>query len=392
MKITIVTDHRFYKVDDTVYDDYVFDYSFFCTYLKVFENVEIVARVREEDNVRNNWSRSSGKNVSFIEIPDIHGINWLLRSSSFFRRKESRILDTNCLCFRIPSHAAWEVYHMNKENIPYMFEAIGDPKDAMVSSNNSVFKMIFFKIVGKILEYRKRKIVNGAITGSYVSVKHLQQKYPVRKGVLTESVSSIRLSAEKIIDHKVNFDFNKLKIIHVGSFIPLKNQKDLIHLVKLLKDNAIPVSLMLVGEGPLRKQCELLSAELGVSDLITFTGQVTGFDNIVKKLDEASVFILPSSNEGMPRSLIEAMARGLICIGSNTGGIAELLPQHLTFSLGKIPEMFDLLLYIINLTDKEIEEISQSNIIMAKEFEAEKLEAKRVKILTLLKNFTECQN
>ena len=45
------------------------------------------------------------------------------------------------------------------------------------------------------------------------------------------------------------------------------------------------------------------------------------------ELDKADLFLMPSRSEGLPRALIEAMARGLPCIGSNIGGIPELLPQ-----------------------------------------------------------------
>jgi glycosyltransferase involved in cell wall biosynthesis len=45
-------------------------------------------------------------------------------------------------------------------------------------------------------------------------------------------------------------------------------------------------------------------------------------------LDGADLFILPSFQEGLPRAMVEAMARALPCIGSSVGGIGELLPPE----------------------------------------------------------------
>jgi glycosyltransferase involved in cell wall biosynthesis len=47
-----------------------------------------------------------------------------------------------------------------------------------------------------------------------------------------------------------------------------------------------------------------------------------------RELDQADLFVLPSYQEGLPRAMIEGMARALPCIGSTAGGIPELLPPE----------------------------------------------------------------
>lgn len=382
MKITIVTDHRFFRFGEEVYDDYVFNYKFFETYLRIFDEVDVVARIKNVPEIDSRWQLASGLKLNFIDIPDTHGLKWLLFSKRFFKAKKEVIFNTDCLCFRLPSHASWEVFQLNDVNLPYIFESIGDPQDSMVSSNQSFFKQVLYSALGYLLRDRKRKIVTSARAGSYVSTAHLQKKFPVAHNIYTESISSIRLDSAYVIDKKL-FAINKsVALIHVGSFIPLKNQKDLIHSVKKLIDLGHDVSLHLVGEGRLKDLCITLANELGISDKIIFHGQVTGFQNIVDLLDQSQIFILPSSNEGMPRSLIEAMARGLVCFGSNAGGIAELLPKEFIFPAGDVNEITTKISdFINNITEQNYQAVSQRNIGIAKQFELEKLEYKRSNLL-----------
>ena len=64
---------------------------------------------------------------------------------------------------------------------------------------------------------------------------------------------------------------------------------------------------------------------LGVATRVQFPGHVASGDAVRAELDRADLFVLPSRQEGLPRAMIEAMARGLPCIGSTVGGIPELL-------------------------------------------------------------------
>jgi glycosyltransferase involved in cell wall biosynthesis len=388
MKITIVTDHRFFDNGDEIFDDYVFDYNFFKTYLDVFEEVDVVCRVHQIDNLNESWVKSSGPRLNFIALPNVHGIKWFVNVNRYIKGELSSIFNTDSFCFRLPSMAAWEIFRQNKsKNLPYIFESIGDPQDAMVSSDDSLAKRLPSMIFGHILKNRKRKIVYQAESGSYVSRSHLQNKYPIKKNKSTESISSIRLENRYILNQSKIFDFKKsIRIIHIGSFIPLKNQKDLIKSFKIFSEKYPLAKLDFVGDGPTRNPCEQLVQNLDLSSCVTFHGQVTGFNNIVELLDTAQFFVLPSFNEGMPRALIEAMARGLICLGSNRGGIAELLDNEYLFSVGDHKQLADKLNWIIKVySNGQLEEISLRNVDKAKEFENDTLQNKRYKLLQSLR-------
>ena len=74
----------------------------------------------------------------------------------------------------------------------------------------------------------------------------------------------------------------------------------------------------------LRKRC----SRLGIDNEVEFLGSVTAGEPVRRELDQADLFILPSRAEGVPRAMLEAMARGLPCIGSSIGGIPELLHEE----------------------------------------------------------------
>ncbi|MER3422060.1 MAG: glycosyl transferase family 1, partial [Nitrospiraceae bacterium] len=86
--------------------------------------------------------------------------------------------------------------------------------------------------------------------------------------------------------------------------------------------------LVLIGDGQYRMKLERLSVDLRVSERVCFLGQLPAGQAIRGQLDQAHLFVLPSRTEGLPRAMIEAMARGLPCIGSAVGGIPELLQKE----------------------------------------------------------------
>lgn len=386
--LTVFTDHRFYYHQGKFYDNYVFTHEFFIDYLKIFDEVKVVARVQNVKTV-NNLKQSSGEGVSFFPIKDIHGLKWFFSRRSSFLEIEEIVKGSDALCFRVPSILSWHAYQFAKQlSKPYIFELIGDPEHSLYNADDSFLKRLGLKVIGKRASHFVSKIVDGAIGGSYVSYKHLQERFPARQEAYIESISSIRLPGNNILDAKqLNKKHNPFRIIHVGSFVAVKNQATIIKAIKLLKEREIKVECTFLGDGALKERAMQLALKLNVLSNITFVGHVTGTDKINAYLDDADLFVLPSTSEGMPRSMIEAMARGLPSVGTNVGGIKELLPKDCLFDVNDTKHLADYIASIIN-DDNMWFEMSQHSIKTAKGFVQEKLVARRIGLLNYLKSKT----
>ncbi len=111
-------------------------------------------------------------------------------------------------------------------------------------------------------------------------------------------------------------DFDQ-PLVAVGRLTPQKN------LLALVRACALAgTGLTLVGEGELEAELRALADALGVP--LHLAGTVPN-EALPALLRRHSLFILPSLHEGLPKVLIEAMAMGMICIGSRIDGITDLI-------------------------------------------------------------------
>jgi glycosyltransferase involved in cell wall biosynthesis len=121
-----------------------------------------------------------------------------------------------------------------------------------------------------------------------------------------------------------------LRIISVGRLIPLKGHRYLVGALPLVRERVGTVSLTLVGDGPEREALARYGRELGVADSVEFLGEVP-HDRIAGLLGRHDIFVLPSvvlsggRTEGLGTVLLEAMAAGLPVVGTNVGGIPDII-------------------------------------------------------------------
>jgi len=126
-------------------------------------------------------------------------------------------------------------------------------------------------------------------------------------------------------------------LLFVGRLVP---KKGVDVLLKALKKLCGKVRCLIVGDGPLKSNLQLLAAQLGVGDCVTFVGGVR-HEEIAKYYASASALVVPSviakdgDRDGLPNVILEAAASLLPIIASDIGGIPEFVEDGETGLLFK---------------------------------------------------------
>jgi N-acetyl-alpha-D-glucosaminyl L-malate synthase BshA len=138
---------------------------------------------------------------------------------------------------------------------------------------------------------------------------------------------------------------NEKILVHTSNFRPVKRVPDVIRIFdEVLKK--VPARLVIIGDGPERSQCELLSRELGIHDHVRFLGKQT---EVIHILSLADLFLMPSQSESFGLSALEAMACGVPVISSSVGGLPELQVHGQTGYIAEIGDTERMAKYAIDL-------------------------------------------
>lgn len=114
----------------------------------------------------------------------------------------------------------------------------------------------------------------------------------------------------------------------IGTIARLAPQKGVSYFLKaasLLKE--YQVNFLVVGDGPLRDALEQEVTELGLQNRVIFTGKR---DNIAEILSIMDIYVLPSVTEGLPLTILEAMAAGKPVVATRVGGVPEAIVEGKT--------------------------------------------------------------
>ena len=356
-------DNRYYSVG---FNDKLFD-----RYAAVFENVSIATRVDKEASLSKytELTKLTIEKYRVVEYPDFLSLKGIFADKSQSTKQlECAISQCDALIIRLPSFLGNKCVRIAKKyNKPYLIEVVGCPWDSLINHGLSG------KLLAPYMYLATKYHVKRATDVLYVTEEFLQSRYPTKgrsigcSDVLLNDVNiHNELKKQKSKDQKI--------ILGTAGVLDVryKGQEFVIEAIFELKKMGIDAEYRLAGSGTgdyLRKKAQAL----GVEDRVKFCGLLDriALDEFYDSLD---IYVQPSLTEGMPRAVIEAMSKGCYCLGTNVGGIPELIGREYCFKKGNVKDILcKILQYYDDLDDKN----RKWCVNRSKDFTAAFLENKR---------------
>ncbi len=346
MQLVFFTEERFFKGEDgLVYSRGGFPKDLWKRYLAVFDEIVVVARVGGSGIANPNYLTTQ-EGVSVVELPYYVGPIQYLKVARALRKKiGATIIPGRAYICRVPGmigETAAKI--MRRRNIPYGVEVVGDPWDVFAPGAVKTPFRAFFRFRGM---FNLRSCVKGASAALYVTETALQKRYPMGSGYETFA-SDVVLPESRISRVAKKLENKKcFNVLAIGSLEQMYKAPDvLLKSLKILKDRGLCCCLTWLGDGRHRAEMEELAIMLGISDMVCWKGNVPA-SQVDVELARADIFAMVSRTEGLPRALVEAMAKGLPCIGTRVGGIPELLDPDVLIPAGDENALADKLCHIL---------------------------------------------
>ncbi|MBW3225625.1 glycosyltransferase family 4 protein [Marinobacter adhaerens] len=113
-----------------------------------------------------------------------------------------------------------------------------------------------------------------------------------------------------------------LKIGIVGRLVQVKRLDIFLTMVSLLNNQGISCKGIIIGDGPLSENLKQMAERLSIQEKLEFKGFV---DPATKEIKDLDILVMTSDHEGLPMTLLEALALGVPVVAHNVGGVVEIL-------------------------------------------------------------------
>ena len=287
---------------------------------------------------------------------------------------------------RLPCTAAQRLGNsIIKKNIPYAVEIVFDAYDGAKTAEKFIDKILWH-----LIDRKMRFICNHANGVSCVTQFYLQNRYfSLRQNNFTSYYSSAGLPKTFFTGGRKYPQGKNMTIGHVDLQIGLHSRKgtdEVLKAVSLLKRKGIIVNISFAGDDwdNNAQKIKNYACKLGIGDQVSFPGYLT-MSQMSDFLESVDLFVFPTKAEGLPRSVIEAMSKGLPVVTTPVSGNPELINDHFLVNYEDVDTLADRIEELITNKDS-YEGASYINFQKSLEYEASVLEKRRDSFYKKLKS------
>lgn len=334
----------------------------------------------EEEQIKSKLNAIDEKILNLINVEDVYSpkMNFLdIKLKKNIRKViEKNVRESDAVIIRSLGnfYTNTALHYCKKYKKKYLIEVTGFAFEGLW------YHSFLGKLVAWPREMYLRKNIKKAPYAVYVTEYALQQRYPCEnRSIGCSDVETNMIDEEELKrknDIKISKFKNRKKIkIGTAAFLDVKwkGQEDIIKAIYILKKNKIcNFEYELIGTG---KGIELkkLIDKYNLNDCVKIKGALK-HEQVKDWLDQIDIYVQPSYQEGLCRSIVEAMSRGCPVICTDIGGNSELISKEYLYPKKKINKFIEKLLLI---NAENYSDISLTNFKAAKKYNKQNLDKKR---------------
>lgn len=364
-------------------------YAFWTRYLDVYDEVTLLVRARRSDVIPVASVQANGPHVIALPVPFYDNPLSFLRKLPTIRGIiREALLEPRAVHLRLPAPLGTQLMQMLPREHPFAVEVLGSPYHTFAPGSVQHPLRPLFR---RVFTYTLQRACRRASATAYVTQQGLQAIYPPRPDAYTTHFSDVVLADDAFADAPrplIQSD-QPVRLLLVGSLAQMRKAPDVLlqAVAQVVHGDGLNLQLTLVGDGKHRPELEALAASLGIAEHVYFAGQLQR-EGVQRELENADLFVLPSYQEGLPRALLEAMARGLPAIASDVGGVPELLPDAVRVSPGDVDALQRKIAELVR-DPSRMAALSAENLRTAQQYHEATLRERRIAFYETVKAQTE---
>lgn len=388
MRVVIPIESRFKMREGRAVSHHLTYDRFWKRYLSVFDSVVVLGRLFPEEDPAG--APVEGEGVEFVSLPPYSGAMGYLRHAAAVRAIIQKLCDVDqAYILRVPGIVGTALAkELRRRKLPFGVEVVANPSDVFAPETFRNPLRPIFRWIGCA---QLRSQCREAVSAAYVTQYELQRMFPPARDAHTTHYSSVELPSSafaKSVRDCFATD-GVVTLLSIGTMEQMYKGFDvLIEATRICTAQGLNLRLRLLGDGKYRAKLEEQVRSCGLESHVSFLGQIPAGPPVQALLDAVDIFVLASRTEGLPRAMIEAMARGLPCLGTQVGGIPELLtPDDLVPP--DDPAALAIKLQEVALNTERRRAMSDRNLITARNYHNDILMSRRVEHYRYVRKVTE---